>query len=195
MITPWHDPWNACYGGELCMLAAIIQHLVADSGGHTSGGRPSWIYYTLNITQPSYFNTFLISNREWVAMCSEGGEMEWDLSAVTGLWSLRQLCLVRQDRETTGEQLQRFVWVMSESGNIQRDLDPWLIRVKEASEVVIRSVDPVVWASEHDLAPFHHHRSAFKHASADRERCYNHTSCRYPAVCPIYEMDLEATER
>lgn len=41
MITSGHDPWNACYGGELCMLAAITQHLVADSAGHTGGGRQS----------------------------------------------------------------------------------------------------------------------------------------------------------
>ena len=82
-------------------------------------------------------------------------------------------------------------------GNMQRDLDPCLIRVKEAGEEAEgkKCWPGCVWASEHDLAPFHHHRSAFKHASADRERCYNHTSCRYPALCPIYEMDLEATER
>ena len=68
MITSGHDPWNACYGGELCMLAAITQHLVADSAGHTGGGRPhEYITHTLNITQPSYFNTFLICSRgnEW----------------------------------------------------------------------------------------------------------------------------------
>ena len=66
MITSGHDPWNACYGGELCMLGAIIQHLVADSGGHTGGGRRhEYItHHTLNITQPSYFNTFLITSRE-----------------------------------------------------------------------------------------------------------------------------------
>ncbi len=158
MITSWHDLRNACYGGELCMLAAIIQHLVADSGGHTGGGRASWIYYTINITQPSYFNTFLISNREWVAMCLEGGEMEWDLSDVTGLWSLslRHLCLVRRDGDT-GRQQGSSCSHLSEwcecLGNMQRDLDPWLIRVKEASEAVIRSVDPV---SEHPSMTWHH---------------------------------------
>ena len=56
-------------------------------------------------------------------------------------------------------------------GNMQRDLDPCLIRVKEAPRGWSKKCWPgCVWASEHDLAPFHHHRSAFKHASADRER-------------------------
>ena len=97
MITSGHDPWNACYGGELCMLAAITQHLVADSAGHTGGGRPhEYITHTLSTSHNQIILThFLSVAGEWVAMCLglEGGEMEWDLSAITGFWSLRQLCL------------------------------------------------------------------------------------------------------
>ena len=119
MITSGHDPWNACYGGELCMLAAIIQHLVADSGGHTGGGRRhEYItHHTLNITQPSYFNTFLITSRgnewpcvwvwreeRWNEICQPSLAFGHYVSKVCGGETGTE-----RERETTREQLQRFV--------------------------------------------------------------------------------------
>ena len=62
MITSGHDPWNACYGGELCMLAAITQHLVADSAGHTGGGRPhEYITHTLSTSHNQIILTHFLS--------------------------------------------------------------------------------------------------------------------------------------
>ena len=127
MITSGHDPWNACYGGELCMLAAITQHLVADSAGHTGGGRPhEYITHTLSTShQPSYFNTFLICSRgnewpcvwvwreeRWNEICQPSLAFGHYVSSVCGQG--------RREGETTGEQLQRFVWVMSVSGGLGR---------------------------------------------------------------------------
>lgn len=160
MITPWHDLWNACYGGELCMLAAIIQHLVADSGGHTSGGRPSWIYYTLSTSHNHLILTHFLSQGMSSHVFRFGGRR-------VGMRSVRRHWLVvitsalsveerRRDNRGAGTDLSAWCQCLARPapGNIQRDLDPWLIRVKEASEAEIRSVDPAV--SEYPSMTWHH---------------------------------------
>ena len=118
MITSGHDPWNACYGGELCMLAAIIQHLVADSGGHTGGGRRhEYITHTLSTSHNHLILTHFLSpagnewpcvwvwrEERWNEICQPSLAFGHYVSKVGGGETGTE-----RERETTREQLQRFV--------------------------------------------------------------------------------------
>ena len=193
--------WNAClwwwHGGELCMLWAIYQHLVADSGGHTGGGRRSWIYYTL---ARSHNTTIFLS---WKGMSdhvfSDQEEETWNEICQQSLACGHYISLVCLEiqRQQWGNRcnvwcqcqcwwwwcqcLQR--WQYSGSGSVDDK--------SQGSRSVIRSVDPV--ESEHPSMTWHHfiitnRPSHASNTSPDRERRYNQTSCRRQ---PALEMDLD----